>query len=205
MRLFYRAMVVISSAAALSACNGQLYHGQATNDAVTKNCGAAKGVSCGAPYYRLVTGVQSVRTTALVDDKGKLIATASGVLSSGEKAGRCEPVTSEQVVTIADTTHEQIVWYSPGLLETVKFSVTYNQNGTLASVGTEATPDQGKTFSNIAAGVSSLATAATGILGGGNASPLGGGTPSIKPPRPSAALPACNSAPTNITFRPLSL
>src|SRR5438046_2814407 len=120
---------------ALAACNGQLYHGVAGRADVAGACGQKSAVHCGVPYNRLVTGIQTSRSTVRVDDKGKVIATQTGRLTDGSSTDRCEPVITQEVATVADTTDPEMLWYEPGLLETVKFNTTFNTNGTLASVG----------------------------------------------------------------------
>jgi hypothetical protein len=186
----------------LCGCNGQLYHGPEAAADVIKQCGS-NNVHCGVPFPLLVTGVQTSQTTVLVDDKGKVTATASGTVSTGT-TGKCEPITSQQIVTVADTDNLQTLWYQPGFLETVKFNAVFNANGTLASVGTEATPDQGKTFQNTAAGIGSLASAAAGLIGGSTSERTGGGRSQTRPTNRGEALPACNSGLNNVSFAPIA-
>jgi hypothetical protein len=135
-------------ALAVSGCNGQLYHGPAGSvDEPFNATDASKNVDePGIVYFPRVPVLKTSTTTKLNKDTGK-----------------CDRATTYDIVTVADTTNPQKLYYQAAWLETYKFSATLAADGTLLTVGTESTPDQGNTFKNVAGGISSLATAASGL------------------------------------------
>ena len=71
----------------------------------------------------------------------------------------CTHFLIRKIVSIADSEHPFELYYHHGWLEAYSFAATLNGDGILTSINTTSTPDQGKTFQNIASGVSSIATA----------------------------------------------
>ncbi len=149
-----RPTTVVITALLLSACNGQVYHGASSLDAAGKPITGSGNTKYGLPveegivFYPKIEVLKTTETVKLNKDTGK-----------------CDHATAFDILTVSDTSNPQRLFYAPAWLETYKFSATLAADGTLASVGTESTPDQGNTFKNVAAGVSSLATAATSVAG----------------------------------------
>lgn len=86
---------------------------------------------------------------ALGPDNKTLIATENCDPNSPEAITR-------KVVTVADSSRPFLLQYHHGFLETYTFAATINADGTLASINTNSTPDQGKTISNLASAASTV-------------------------------------------------
>ncbi len=130
-------------AALLCGCNGQIYHGPANLDRPPFDPAGSDPEEAGIIYYPRVQILKTTTTTAI-----------------NKSTGRCETTEADDIITVADTTRPQRMYYRPAWLEAYKFSASLNADGTLASVGTESTPDQGNTVKNLASGLSSVAEAA---------------------------------------------
>ncbi len=98
-------------------------------------------------------------------------------------------------VTVADAQHPYVLQYEHGFLETYTFGVTLGSDGTLTSINSQSTPDQGKTIAN-------LASAAGSIAGVAKQMQMRQVFPTNKPavPAPSATLPDCTQSPIPIGY-----
>jgi hypothetical protein len=71
----------------------------------------------------------------------------------------CEQVAVRKIVSVADAEHPYRLHYHHGFLESYTFGATLNNDGVLVGINSTSTPDQGKTFQNVASGVASIAQA----------------------------------------------
>jgi len=172
-------MTPVWAALLLTGCSGTLYHGPAPNGPKVE----------GAVYYPPMSIVQQTETTTLVDSKGAVIGNRTG--SGGLVV--CQPIITEQVVTIRDYSSPQRIWYEPGFLEANKIGFTLNADGALLGVNTESTPDQGNTLKNLAGAAASAAALA--------APPAVAASPGRTPTR----VQACNNGATVIGARPFTI
>ncbi|MBW6397421.1 hypothetical protein KPL78_06135 [Roseomonas sp. HJA6] len=183
----------------LNACNGQIYHGSASSVAVMALCRGSSqqgdlsadhgGVRCGVPFLPLHTVVQHGKLTTQTDPQGNIIGSETGLTLDNRPVGRCSPVPFSQIVTIADSDNPQIIWYQPGFLESVQFSVGLNANGTLENVGGQFTPDRGETLRNTSEAIGNVAQAVTSLL------PVRVDRQVAAAAAPPAGTPACNAGP----------
>jgi hypothetical protein len=74
-------------------------------------------------------------------------------------SGECTPVFTQKIVSIADWEHPYRLHYHHGFLESYTFAATLTSDGILIGINTVSTPDQGKTFQNLASAASSGAAA----------------------------------------------
>jgi len=98
----------------------------------------------------------------------------------------CHHVDARKLVSAPDWRHPWLLNYKSGLLEAHSFSMQMTKDGVLTSINSQSTPDQGKTFENVASGVTSLA---------GPGKLLG-----LRAPRNEAALPDCTIAPQFVGY-----
>lgn len=80
-------------------------------------------------------------------------------------SGNCRHVHARKLVPAPDWRHPWLLNYKSGLLEAHSFSMQMTNEGVLTSINSQSTPDQGKTFENVASGVTSLAGAPGKLLG----------------------------------------
>jgi hypothetical protein len=137
----------VALGALCAGCSGTLY---TANNAAFED-GKVKGII----FYPPALYKEMSQTTVAIKD-GKVIGTA------GDPQNPCRPVPSVKLISAPDYSQPHRVWYEHGLLETFTFSTTLDAAGDLLSVNTQSTPDQGKTFQNIASGISSIAPLAAG-------------------------------------------
>jgi hypothetical protein len=72
----------------------------------------------------------------------------------------CVPTLVRKLVTVADWDHPYRLHYEHGILEGYTFGATMTADGILTVVNSTSTPDQGKTFQNLASAAASGAAAA---------------------------------------------
>jgi len=96
---------------------------------------------------------------------------------------QCTPTLIRKIVSVADAEKPYRLHYEHGLLESYTFGATLTNEGILIGINTGSNPDQGKTFQNIASGVSSIA----------GSIPKGAGAP----------LPNCTSTPVFVGYENL--
>jgi hypothetical protein len=72
-------------------------------------------------------------------------------------SNECNHIQSRKLLTLADWQHPYRLHYEHGLLETYTFGATLTSDGILTAINTQSTPDQGKTFQNLASAASSAA------------------------------------------------
>jgi len=72
----------------------------------------------------------------------------------------CDHVVTRKIVSIADWEHPYRLHYKRAFLEAYTFAATLNGDGVLLSINTVSTPDQGKTFQNLASAASTAAAIA---------------------------------------------
>lgn len=147
----------------LQGCTGTVY----TNN---KTGFDDKGNMEGVIFYPPALFKEISETTIALNKDGKIVGHASD--------NSCEPVRTEKIITGPDYSQPRRIAYHHGLLETYTFGVTLDAAGDLTAINTQSTPDQGKTFQNIASGFSAIAPAA--------------GLPAMKPGAPPLA---CTDAP----------
>ncbi len=174
-----------------TSCSGQVWHEPAANP---QTAIPEKGIV----YYDRFEALQYLDYTALMDEKGN----ATGKV--------CKPVRAySQVAMMVDYGHPKIIYYSPGLLETYKFTPQINADGTLGSGAVESTPDKGETFKNVAAGIGSIAGAVAGFkdFHGSGICTKADGTPCAvtAPPPPVAIRPACDGKPSLVFFEKIDM
>lgn len=75
-------------------------------------------------------------------------------------SNNCKRVAVRKFVSAADWEHPYVLTYKHGLLETYTFGATTTSDGILTVINSQSTPDQGKTFANLASAASSAAAAA---------------------------------------------
>jgi hypothetical protein len=144
-----RIVVLFVVGSICAGCSGAVY----TNNNVSFD---NKGNLEGVVFYPPALFKEISATTVALNKDGKIIGRASD--------NTCEPVRSEKIITAPDYSQPRRIWYHHGLLETYTFGVTLDAAGDLTAVNSQSTPDQGKTFQNIASGFASIAPAA-GLAG----------------------------------------
>jgi hypothetical protein len=113
-----------------------------------------------------------------------------GASGSTKLSDDCHHVASRQLKTIADGNHPYRLHYEHGLLETYTFGATMTSDGILTNINSVSTPDQGKTFQNLA----SAASSAAGI-------PREGKLPPVKSAAaPPALKPDCTTTPVFVGY-----
>ena len=143
---------------AISGCTGTINNKPLSQNDIT----SVNGVN-GVIYYPYALFYENSETTTRVDDKGKVIAWAVDYEPKKETqiSTACKPVQLRKLTTRADYDNPRIIEYDHGFLEAYKFGLELNQDGTLKTVNTESTPDQGKTFANLASAAKDAGTLAT--------------------------------------------
>lgn len=96
----------------------------------------------GVKHYQQTLLEEISETTILIDKD-------SGIIIGSKEKNTCTPVETKKLIIGADFTKPLITEFDPGFLESYTFNATLSE-GMLNSVNTTSTPDQGKTFSNLA-------------------------------------------------------
>ena len=110
----------------------------------------AKKDTVGIIVYRAKPVVEVDKLTqANVPDPSKPGATIA--------SDNCEPVLSRKVTSIPDWSRPYRLHYDHGFLETYTFGATLTSDGILTVINSQSTPDQGKTFQNLASAASTSA------------------------------------------------
>jgi hypothetical protein len=144
---FFKMTALIALPLISAGCSGKLY---TSNQTAFDDNGNMQGVQ----FYPPALFKETTKTTVAIKD-GKIVGRAAD--------GSCEPVASEKIITAPDYSQPRRIWYDHGLLESYTFGVTLDAAGDLTAVNNQSTPDQGKTFENIATGIGALAPLATAL------------------------------------------
>lgn len=114
--------------------------------------------------------------------------------SNGEITTKCTPNVYSDNIELA--TPAFIVQYKHGFLESYKFNLELNEDGSLKLFGSESTPDKGETLKNLVTAAKDAATIAAPVSAAKNSSDK---TSTIPP------LPDCNEGDETIDSSPIKL
>jgi hypothetical protein len=112
----------------------------------------------GIIVYRAIPLIEVDRFTQVSVPANSAQPGSAMVLSSA-----CNKVITRKLVTVADWEHPYRLHYEHGILETYTFGATLTADGVLTNINSQSTPDQGKTFSNLASAASSAAGIPKGL------------------------------------------
>jgi hypothetical protein len=167
-------LVLVGLTGLLSGCTGEVRMKVWTQPALMEAL-QKEGIQGVIGYYPKAV-IEISELIQYVDKDGKVV---PGIV--------CKRVSIQKVVTVTDYDHPYQVYYVKGVLEANKFGVQLN-NGIIAAVNTESTPDQGKTIANLGEAAGSFAKIAAG--------------PAAPVPIPPGA-PDCNGTPTFVRYEAL--
>jgi hypothetical protein len=143
--------LLLLSVTMLTACSGHVVLTPLAPDKISEDYKAGANTD-GIIVYRPQPFIE-------VDQLTQISAPAKGA-GAPTLSDNCKRVAVRKFVSAADWEHPYRLHYEHGLLETYTFGATTTSDGILTVINAQSTPDQGKTFANLASAASSAAAAA---------------------------------------------
>lgn len=141
-----RPALAVAGLSLITACSGTVVMTPLEPASVWQPSGSRQSVE-GVIVYLPVQLVE-------VDELTQIDTTVAG---KSVPSANCRHVRARKLVPVPDWRHPWLLNYKSGLLEAHSFSMQMTSEGVLTSINSQSTPDQGKTFENVASGVTSLA------------------------------------------------